>query len=135
MAGYSATPLWKKLGYKTGVSAYVEGAPDSYLRDLRMPAELSVKWVKRPIPGIGFVHVFTTSKKHLKTRLESLRHSIDSNGTVWISWPKKSSGVPSEITEDLVRELALPLGFVDIKVCAVDEVWSGLKLVIRKTNR
>ena len=135
MAGYSTTPLWKKLGYKAGVAAYVEGAPDSYVRDLRIPADVSVKWVTRPIPGVGFVHLFTASKTCLKTRLESLRHSIEPSGMVWISWPKKSSGVPSEITEELVRELALPLGFVDIKVCAVDEVWSGLKLVIRKANR
>jgi len=135
MAGYSTTPLWKKLGYTDGISAYVEGAPLSYIRDLRMPYKMNVKWVKRPIPGIGFVHLFTASRTYLEASLKSLRHAIEPGGMVWISWPKKSSGVASEVTEGLVRELALPLGFVDIKVCAIDEVWSGLKLVIRKTNR
>src|SRR5438045_1853084 len=124
MAGYSATPLWKKLGYKTGMTAYVARAPDSYVGRLRLPAEVSVTWVKdAAAAGIDFVHLFTASRADLSARLQSLRHSIAPSGMVWISWPKKTSGVPSEITEDLVREVALPLGFVDIKVCAVDEIW------------
>ena len=135
MAGYSGTPLWKKLGYKADMTAYVYGAPKSYLRQLRLPADVSVKWVKHPTSGMDFVHLFTASRADLKAKLQSMRHSIAPRGAVWVSWPKKTSGVPSDITENLVREVALPLGFVDIKVCAVDEIWSGLKLVIRKENR
>ena len=135
MAGYSRTPLWKKLGYKAEMTACVYSAPNSYLRQLRLPPDVSVKWVKHPTAGIDFVHLFTASRADLGAKLQSLRHSIAPGGMVWVSWPKKTSGVPSEITEDLVREVALPLGFVDIKVCAVDEIWSGLKLVIRKENR
>jgi hypothetical protein len=135
MAGYSTTPLWKKLGYKSGLTAYLEDAPDSYIDQLQLPADVNVKWVKKPTARIDFVHLFTASRAHLETRLQSLLHSIAPAGMIWISWPKKASGVPSEVTEDLVREIALPLGFVDVKVCAVDEVWSALKLVVRKANR
>jgi hypothetical protein len=81
------------------------------------------------------VHLFASSKSALQTKLRSFRNAIDSDGVIWVSWPKKSSGVTSDITEDVVREVALPLGLVDIKVCAVDEVWSGLKLMIRKELR
>ncbi len=135
MAGYSGTPLWKKLGYRDGMPSYAEGAPANYLRMLQLPPEVSVKWARRAAPGIGFVHLFSTSKSELKKKLRAFRKTIDPSGTVWVSWPKKSSGVRTDITEDVIREVALPLGFVDIKVCAVDEVWSGLKLVIRKELR
>jgi hypothetical protein len=84
---------------------------------------------------LDMVHVFTTSRRKLVAALETFQKKIKQNGIIWVSWPKKSSGVGSEVTEDTVRELALPLGLVDIKVCAVDEIWSGLKLVIRKENR
>jgi len=82
-----------------------------------------------------FVHVFTSESAALQKHLGSLRREIAPDGVVWVSWPKKASGVPTDITEDTIRKLALPLGFVDIKVCAVDETWSGLKLMIRKTER
>lgn len=81
------------------------------------------------------VHVFSDRKEKLKAELGSLRQSIRSNASVWVSWPKKASKLPTDITEDTIRELALPIGFVDVKVCAVSEVWSGLKLVIRKELR
>ncbi len=135
MAGYSATPLWKKLGYKEDASAYVEGAPENYLRDLELPAGFAVRRVRRAGAGIGFVHLFVSSRARLGAKLETLRGKIATDGIVWVSWPKKSSGVATDITEDVIRELALPLGFVDIKVCAVDAIWSGLKLVIRKALR
>jgi hypothetical protein len=135
MAGYSGTPLWKKLGYRDGVPSSVEGAPVDYVRMLHLPPEISVNWAKQTASGIGFVHLFTASKPELRKRLRTLRKKIDPSGAVWVSWPKKSSGVKTDITEDVIREVALPLGFVDIKVCAVDEVWSGLKLVIRKELR
>lgn len=135
MAGYSGTPLWKKLGYASGVSPYVAGAPDNYRALLELPASIEVRWLARARPGMGFVHVFTRSASELNRRLNAYRGKIAPNGVIWVSWPKKSSGVVTDITEDRVRELALPIGLVDIKVCAVDEVWSGLKLMIRKELR
>ena len=135
MTGYSGTPLWKKLGYKQGMTVRVDAAPVDYLRMLALPDEFSVKWTKDERARVGFVHLFVSSKSALQAKLRSFRNAIESDGVIWVSWPKKSSGVTSDITEDVVREVALPLGLVDIKVCAVDEVWSGLKLMIRKELR
>ena len=135
MAGYSGTPLWKKLGYKTGMSAFVNGGPKNYRSLLALPPDLQVEWLTHPKSDIEFVHLFATSASELKAKLKSYRTKIVSDGMVWVSWPKKSSGVKTDITEDTIREVALPMGLVDIKVCAVDEVWSGLKLVIRKEER
>ncbi|HXQ81745.1 MAG TPA: hypothetical protein VN775_10550 [Opitutaceae bacterium] len=135
MAGYSGTPLWKKLGYCTGTASYVDGAPREYASLLALPEGIRVTWLARPRPGMRFVHVFATRASGLGTRLRSYRRKIDPAGVIWVSWPKKSSGVATDITEDVVRELALPIGLVDIKVCAVDEVWSGLKLMIRREQR
>jgi len=134
-AGYSGTPLWKKLGYKDGTGAHVDAAPPGYVRLLCLPAEVNVEWLKSPKKGIGFVHLFSTAASSLKAKLKAYRATIAPDGVVWVSWPKKSSGKPTDITEDTIREVALPLGFVDIKVCAVDATWSGLKLVIRKDQR
>jgi hypothetical protein len=135
MAGYSGTPLWKKLGYKAGLRARVENPPANYIGLLQLPAEIRVLWSARIEPGVEFCHLFVTSAGALKRKLPVFRKKIDPAGMVWISWPKKSSEVATDITEDVIRQLALPLGFVDIKVCAVDETWSGLKLVIRKELR
>ena len=115
--------------------AYVDGAPKGYVESLALPSDMSVKWDARPKEGIGFVHVFTDSKSALKTKLQRLRKIVASDAVIWVSWPKKSSGVETDVTEDVVREIALPMGLVDIKVCAVDEIWSGLKLMIRKELR
>ncbi len=134
-AGYSGTPLWKKLGYKTGQAAFVYQAPRNYSTLLQLPAGVSVTWVPKFKPGLPFVHLFVTSFADLNTRLAKYRTAIAPDGAMWVSWPKKSSGVPTDITEDRIRDAALPLGFVDIKVCAVDDTWSGLKLVIRKELR
>lgn len=133
--GYSGTPLWQKLGYKDGLAAHVEGAPDEYLRSLDLPKGVSIIWSPTLRQGTQFVHFFSISRSQLKSRLAVYREKIAPTGVVWVSWPKKSSGVATDITEDVIREVALPLGFVDIKVCAVDEVWSGLKLMIRKEQR
>jgi hypothetical protein len=133
MAGYSGTPLWKKLGYKKGLSAYVDGGPNNYLSLLALPADVVVSWLPSAKSDMEFVHLFATSISKLKRKLESYRKRITSGGVIWVSWPKKSSGVKSDITEDTIRDMALPIGLVDVKVCAVDEVWSGLKLVIRRT--
>jgi hypothetical protein len=135
MAGYSGTPLWKKLGYKSGTEAFLDGAPDGYAAMLDLPADLEVAWLPGARKGMKFVHVFSTSSAGLGRKLRGYRKAIAPDGVVWVSWPKKSSGVESDITEDVVRELSLPLGLVDIKVCAVDAVWSGLKLMIRKELR
>ena len=135
MAGYSGTPLWKKLGFKTGLTSYVDGAPSQYLSLLSLPIDMKVSWLARPEPDMKFVHLFAIDRSRLKKKLESYRRKIAPDGVIWVSWPKKTSGVASDITEDGIREVALPIGLVDIKVCAVDEVWSGLKLMIRKGQR
>ena len=133
MAGYSGTPLWKKLGYKTGVSAFVDGGPSNYISLLTLSADVVVTWLPRAKSEMDFVHLFATSASKLKSKLEFYRKRIVPGVVIWVSWPKKSSGVKSDITEDTIRDLALPMGLVDVKVCAVDEVWSGLKLMIRRT--
>jgi len=134
MAGYSGTPLWKKLGYKTGMFAYVDGGPNNYLSLLALPADVVVTWLPKAKSDMEFVHLFATSASKLKRKLEYYRKRIVPGGVIWVSWPKKSSGVKSDITEYTIRDVALPMGLVDVKVCAVDEVWSGLKLLIRHTG-
>lgn len=135
MAGYSGTPLWRKLGYRAGLSAHVHDAPEGYLSLVALPAGVKVAWLARPRRGMAFVHVFATAAPRLGTRLQFYRERIAPDGVIWVSWPKKSSGVATDITEDVIRGFALPIGLVDIKVCAVDEVWSGLKLMIRRELR
>ncbi len=135
MASYSPNPLWKKLGYKQGLTAHVHQPPADYLTALALPADIEVSWAKRAAPGSAFIHAFVRDSAELKHLLAVYRQVLAPDGTLWISWPKKASKVPTEITENRVREAALPLGFVDIKVCAVDGTWSGLKLVIRKALR
>ena len=133
-AGYSGTPLPKKLGITEGASVAVIGAPKNYAH-LVAPLPMGAKIVKKVPKDAAFVHVFATERVDLAKQLASLRKSIAQNGVVWVSWPKKSAKVDTDITEDVIRQVALPMGFVDVKVCAVDETWSGLKLVIRKTLR
>jgi hypothetical protein len=135
MAGCSGTPLWKKLGYSPGVRALVGGAPKAYEKLLTLPAAVDVVWLKAPESAMAFVHYFALKVTPLETALRRLRRQIAPNGVVWVSWPKKASKVPTDITEDRIGDIALPMGFVDVKVCAVDETWSGLKLMIRKSER
>jgi hypothetical protein len=135
MVGYSGTPLWKKLGYRAGLVALVESTPSGYLDSLALPGDVAPKWTKRLSQRIELVHLFVTKFSTLESRLKTLRKGIAPECMVWVSWPKKASGMATDITEDRVRDAALPLGFVDIKVCAIDETWSGLKLVIRKELR
>ena len=134
MAGYSGTPLAKKLGIKPGSRVLLAGEPDNY-RKLIEPLPDGVTFESRLSDSTHIVHVFSAKKAELAKALKSYRAKLAADGAVWVSWPKKSAKVPTDITEDTVRELALPLGFVDIKVCAVDETWSGLKLVVRKALR
>lgn len=133
-AGYSGTPLAKKLGIAEGTRLVVMHAPVDYARLLE-PVPVGVLFEARVSRQTDIVHVFNDRKATLKAELERLRLSMKADGIVWVSWPKKASKVATDITEDTIRELALPLGFVDVKVCAVSEVWSGLKLVIRKALR
>jgi hypothetical protein len=134
MAGYSGTPLARKLGIKPGTEVVVVGAPDGYL-DLVRPLPEGVALTDRVSANTEVVHFFTSGKVALAEALASYRHTLKTSAAVWVSWPKKASRVPTDLTEDVVRALALPLGFVDVKVCAVTEVWSGLKLVVRKELR
>lgn len=134
MVGYSGTPLVKKLGLKAGSNLALAGAPADYASLLApMPARVSVS--TRISGATDIVHVFVTKRKELESILTGCRSNLKPDAMIWVSWPKKSAKVPTEITEDIIRELALPLGFVDVKVCAVTEVWSGLKLVLRKRLR
>jgi hypothetical protein len=133
-AGYSGTPLAKKLGIKDGAKVVAVGVPKGY-RQLLEPLPPAVRFSSKVDDATDLVHVFSTKKAELARALTSYRKTLQSSAAVWVSWPKKSANVATDITEDVVRELALPLGFVDIKVCAVDDVWSGLKLVVRKELR
>jgi hypothetical protein len=132
--GYSGTPLVKKLGFKSPIKIWIVDAPSEYkdwLGDLPADVKLTTK-AGTPVEA---AHIFVTERLLLDALLSKLRNDLTQDGFVWVSWPKKSSKVFTDITEDTIRELALPLGFVDVKVCAVSEVWSGLKLVIRKSER
>lgn len=133
-AGYSGTPLAKKLGIKPGQRVAAPGAPANY-RKLLAPLPDGVTFAARVDEATDLAHLFTTSKAELGKALAAYRKTLAPDAAVWVSWPKKASKVPTDITEDTIRAIALPLGFVDIKVCAVDETWSGLKLVVRKELR
>ena len=132
--GYSGTPLAKKLGYKSGCRAVAIGAPEDYLSWLH-PLPAGVEFERVAGSKTDLVHVFATEQELLSKHLVALRKKLKPEACVWVSWPKKASKVPTDITEDVIRRLALPLGFVDVKVCAVSEIWSGLKLVVRKELR
>jgi hypothetical protein len=134
MTGYSGTPLAKKLGIRDGARVYASGAPANY-RALLAPLPEGVRFAAKAGATTDLAHVFATRRAELARSLATLRKALAPDAVVWVSWPKKSSKVATELTEDTVRELALPLGFVDVKVCAVDETWSGLKLVVRKALR
>jgi hypothetical protein len=134
VAGYSGTPLAKKLGIRTGSLVLGKNTPADY-RDWLAPLPPDVRFVSTVGQSTDIVHLFETHKAALATALRALRKKIRDDAAVWVSWPKKSSKVATDITEDTIRDVALPLGFVDVKVCAVSDVWSGLKLVIRKALR
>jgi len=134
VAGYSGTPLAKKLGIRAGNEILIVGAPDGYLR-LLDPLPDAVRFVASVSHSTDMVHIFAARKVELGRALQQFRAKLKPTASIWVSWPKKSARKATDVTEDVVRELALPLGLVDIKVCAVDEVWSGLKLVVRKELR
>jgi len=132
--GYSGTPLARKLGIKPGTKVCAFNAPTNY-RDLLAPLPADVSFANDVANGARFVHLFTLARADLLAALERIRPMLAADGMIWVSWPKKASKVPTDITEDTIRAVALPMGLVDVKVCAVDATWSGLKLVIRKTLR
>jgi hypothetical protein len=134
MAGYSGTPLYKKLGIKPGTRVHVMNGPENYLALLE-PLPEDVEFVPQLRGKVNLIHLFTMSAEELAARLKTCRQRIVDNGVIWVSWPKKAAKVETDVTEDVVRDKALPLGLVDVKVCAVDDTWSGLKLVIRVENR
>ena len=133
-AGYSGTPLAKKLGIKAGQRVLLVNAPPDYTR-LLQPLPEPVLWARRAAADVNLVQLFTTQRSEMARLLARWREVLASDAVVWLSWPKKASKVATDITEDVIREVALPLGWVDIKVCAVDATWSGLKLVVRKSLR
>jgi hypothetical protein len=134
MAGYSGAPLAQKLGIKPATTVTVINEPASYRKLLGEWAD-GVEFLDRLRHDSSFIHFFTTRRSELEKHVTRLRKNLPETGTLWISWPKKSAGVPTDVTEDVIRAVALPLGFVDVKVYAVDETWSGLKLMVHRTNR
>ncbi|MBM3818044.1 MAG: DUF3052 family protein [Acidimicrobiia bacterium] len=133
-AGYSGTPLAKKLGIKADTRLLPLHAPDEYAT-LLAPLPPRVRVDRRAGEGVDIVHVFVTRRTELTRQLTALRRALRTDAAVWVSWPKKAAKMATDVTEDTIREVALPLGFVDVKVCAVSDVWSGLKLVVRTQLR
>ena len=134
MAGYSATPLAKKLGLKNGFVISLVNPPAHY-HSLFTDWPEDVMLSKKVTDKKDFIHYFATSAKDLQSHIALLKSELKPAGMLWVSWPKKSSGVTTEVNENLVREAGLNTGLVDIKVCAVDEVWSALKFVFRVKDR
>ena len=134
MAGYSETPLAKKLGIKQGFTASLVNAPEYYF-ELFKDMPIDVVFNNDPALEKDFIHFFTKEKAEYLNQLPELKNELKPNGMIWVSWPKRLSKVKTDITEDIIRNYALQIGLVDIKVCAVDEVWSGLKLVIPVKDR
>jgi hypothetical protein len=134
MAGYSGRSVVQKLGIKPGFRIYVGGAPASY-GDVIGPLPADVTIVPRLKAPLDMAHVFAKQAAALRKKLPACRDAISPDGMVWVSWPKKSSGVATDVTENMVRDTALSLGLVDVKVCAIDDTWSGLKLVIPVKQR
>lgn len=134
MAGYSSTPLPKKLGISGTTRLLPIQAPDDYTLILG-PLPEGTQIVSTLSAETTIVHLFVARRADLEQHLTRLRREIADDTAVWVSWPKKTSKLPTDLTEDTIRDAALPLGFVDIKVCAVTDIWSGLKLVIRKELR
>jgi hypothetical protein len=133
-AGYAGTPLCKELGVKDGQRTWHLAMPASVLEEI-LAGGVQPEILKVPVAGLEMAHVFVTERRVLARELGRLRKMLAADGMIWVSWPKKASGVETEVTEDVVRAQALPLGLVDVKVCAVDAVWSGLKLMIRRSER
>lgn len=136
MAGYSGTPLAKKLGIKPGHHVALINGPDNIERTLgKLPEAVTLRRDIRGAKPIDVIVLFAMSKKQLATRFAKLASRLAENGGLWIGWPKKSSGVATDLCDGVVREFGLSTGLVDNKVCAIDETWSGLRFVIRLKDR
>ncbi|GID32535.1 DUF3052 family protein [Paractinoplanes brasiliensis] len=136
MAGYSGTPLYRKLGIKPGHRVVLLDAPASFAGALDgLPAGVVQVSGLAVDAAADVIVLFVTERQELLARLDQVRAGMAQDGGFWVAWPKRASKVPTDITEDVVREVALPTGLVDNKVCAIDEIWSGLRLVIRRENR
>ncbi|MCC6830766.1 MAG: DUF3052 domain-containing protein [Thermoleophilia bacterium] len=133
-SGYSGTPLWKKLGIREGARVGLLGAPDG-AEALLEPLPAGVRLLRRLAGGLDVAVLFTDSAAHLERRLPAVRAAMTPAGGLWVAWPKRSSGVPTDLTEDVARDLGLAAGLVDNKVCAIDATWSGLRLVTRLAAR
>jgi hypothetical protein len=134
MAGYSGTPLQKKLGIKPGMRMFVSQPPELYF-DWINPLPDNVTVNQKLVKDIDFVHLFVRDQKSFKAAFQQAKKHLDKAGMLWISWPKKSSKVPTDLDENIIRDFGLNEGLVDVKVCAVDETWSGLKFVFRVKDR
>jgi len=134
VSGYSGKALGQKLGIKSWTRVKPRNAPGNY-KQLLGPVPTDAIVSTRLRPPVDLIHIFSIARAHLLAELRRAIEDVDQDGAIWVSWPKKASGVRTDLTEDVIREVALPMGLVDVKVCAVDETWSGLKLVIRKMNR
>ena len=133
MAGYSETPLVKNLGIKPGANVAFVSAPRGYANELDLPRDVTIN--SRSGKPLDFVQLFVKSDNELKTRLSEYAKRLNASGMLWVSWPKKTSGVATNLSENIVRDIGLAAGLVDVKICAVDEVWSGLKFVFRLKDR
>jgi len=131
-AGYSGTPLAKKLSLKDGMRTWWDGMPNSVLAEIGVQG---LRLLDEPEAIVDAAHIFVTERAELEAKLRQLMPLLAPSGFIWVSWPKKASKVPTDVTEDTTREICLPMGLVDVKVCAIDETWSGLKLMIRKERR
>ena len=134
MAGYSGTPLAKKLGIKPGSQISFVNSPAHFAKQLELPSTVTIKPISRA-SDLDFILVFVKSQELLTAAFAQYSEKIKPNGMFWVSWPKKTSGVPSDLNENIVRDIGLTAGLVDVKVCAVDETWSGLKFVYRLKDR
>jgi hypothetical protein len=134
MSGYSGTPLARKLNLKDRMRVWWDGMPQGVQTEIN-EEELKFELLTVPNAPIDAAHVFVTRRSALETKLGELLPLLDRAGFIWVSWPKKASKVPTDITEDVIRAVCLPMQLVDVKVCSVDDIWSGLKLVIRKEHR
>jgi len=134
MVGYSGTPLFKKLGFKNGQLVYLQHPPTNYF-ELLGDLTVEIHLVENLDAKVDLIHLFTNNFNELAESLDEFQNRLKADGMIWVSWYKKAAKIPTELTEDIIRETALKLKLVDVKVCAVDEKWSGLKLVLRRENR
>jgi hypothetical protein len=133
-SGYSGTPLAKKLSLKDGMRVWWDGIPQSVADEIAAE-RLQLQLLSSADAPIDAAHVFVTDRAELEAKLKRLLPLLDRAGMIWVSWPKKASKVPTDITENVIRAVALPMHLVDVKVCSVDDIWSGLKLMIRREQR